>query len=120
MNDHRRLDQRSLALHSAIADLILHKPEAIDRALSNLSRWETTVAGSWIAEWRELLLGPRGALLLFLTERSERADRLRQSSPFAGVLSETVRRRILNAYAVGVDETKALTPRAGSTTAASP
>lgn len=99
VSDHRRLDQRSVALHGAVADAIRRNPAAINRALSNLARWEQTLEGSWIAEWRALLLGPRDALLSFLTERSERADRLRQSSPFTGVLSATERKRIYESHA---------------------
>lgn len=99
VSDHRRLDQRSLALHSAVADVIRRNPHAIARALSNLARWEKTLDGSWIGEWRALLLGPRDALLSFLTERSERADQLRQSSPFTGVLSATERKRIYESHA---------------------
>jgi hypothetical protein len=98
-SDHRRLDERSLALHGAVADAIRRDPAAINRALSNLARWEKTLDGSWIAEWRTLLLGPQDALLAFLTERSERADRLRQSSPFTGVLSPAQRRRIHESHA---------------------
>jgi len=99
VSDHHRLDQRSLALHVAVADAIHSNPAAIERALSNLARWEKTLQGSWIAEWRGLLLGPRETLLLFLTERSDRADRLRQSSPFTGVLTASERRRIYESHA---------------------
>jgi len=99
VSDHRRLELRSLALHRAVADMLRREPLAIERALSNLARWETSVQGSWISEWRELLLGPRERLLTFLTEQSERADRLRQSSPFAGVLPASVRRRIYESHA---------------------
>jgi hypothetical protein len=98
-SDHRRHDERSLALHSAVAETIRHDPSVIPRALANLSRWEKTIQGSWIAEWRALLSGPKDQLLAFLTEKSERADRLRQSSPFTGVLSASERRRIYESYA---------------------
>ena len=99
-SDHRRLDRRSLALHEAVADAIRRDPAVIDRALDNLSRWEMTVSGSWIDEWRVLLRGSRDALLAFLVEQSERADRLRQSSPFTGVLSDDERRRIIELLSV--------------------
>lgn len=98
-NDHRRLDQRSLALHLAVAERIGRDSTIIDRALRNLARWETSAPGPWIPEWRILLQGPRNELLEFMVERSERADRLRQSSPFAGVLSPLERRRIYESHA---------------------
>lgn len=90
---------RRLALHEAVADAIRRDPSAIEHALSNLARWETTVSGSWIEEWRALLRGPREALLALIVERSERADRLRRSSPFAGVLSDEERLRIFDLFA---------------------
>jgi hypothetical protein len=93
-SDHRRLDRRSLAIHRAVADVIRQDPDADRVALENLARLERTAEGSWISEWRALLLGPRGALLSFLVEDSERADRLRQSNLFAGVLSAAERERI--------------------------
>jgi hypothetical protein len=99
VSDHQRFDQRSAALHAAIADALRRDPEGVERALANLDRWQRTVEGAWIAEWRALLLGPREALLAFLTERSDRADRLRQSSPFTGVLSVSERRKIYESYA---------------------
>ena len=95
----RRIELRSLALHRSVAEMIRRDPLAIERALSNLVRWETSVQCSWIGEWRELLLGPRERLLTFLTEQSERADRLRQSSPFASVLPSSERRRIHESHA---------------------
>jgi hypothetical protein len=99
VSDHHRLDQRSLALHRAVSDIIRRDPAVVERALGNLARWETTSPGPWIEAWRALLLGSRDELLAFLVERSERADRLRQSSPFAGVLSPLERRRIYESYA---------------------
>lgn len=99
MNDHTRLDLRSLALHAAVAEIVRRNPGVIEKALQNLSRWESSAPGPWIGEWRAILLRPREELLSFLVERSERADRLRQSSPFAGVLSQSERRRIYESYA---------------------
>lgn len=79
---------------SRIADLIRRDTAAIDTALSNLARWEKTLQGWWIEEWRALLLGPRDPLLALLTERSESTDRLRQSNPFPGVRSQAESQRI--------------------------
>lgn len=98
-NDHCRLDQRSLAMHQAVAEKIRRDPAIIQHALSNLERWETSAPGPWITEWRSLLEGNRDDLLGVLVEQSERADRLRQSSPFAGVLSPMERRRIHESHA---------------------
>lgn len=98
-SDHRRLDQRSISLHRAIAELIQRDPGVVMRALANLQRWERTSPGPWIPQWRALLLGPRDKLLRILVEDSEDAARLRQSSPFAGALPLDERRRIYESHA---------------------
>ena len=98
-SDHQRLDQRSIALHAAVRDLVVAKPEVINIALANLDHWEQSSPGPWIDAWRELLLGPRRRLLELLVEDSQQAQWLRQSSPFAGVLDQATRRRIYESHA---------------------
>lgn len=88
-----------MALHQAVAASIARDPSVIEHARSNLARWEQTAPGPWIGEWRALLNSPLETLVSFLGERSERADRLRQSSPFAGVLCDAERRRIYESFA---------------------
>ena len=48
-------------------------------------------------EWERLLEGPLTELLTALTSPSPRSRELRQNNPFAGVLSEEERRRVLGA-----------------------
>jgi len=45
--------------------------------------------------WEQLLARPLSEIRRTLVEESEEADDLRQNSPFAGVLSEPDRRRIM-------------------------
>jgi hypothetical protein len=103
ISDHARIDERSLALHRRVAEKILAEPALLDRARTNVHRWQAAsgAASLALAEWEGILDMPLEAVAAFLTERSERADRLRQSSPFTGILTEAERRAIYESYATG-------------------
>ncbi len=49
-------------------------------------------------EWQAILDGPHEGVVACLRERSERATRLRQSSPFAGLLTQRERRAIYESF----------------------
>lgn len=51
-----------------------------------------------LAEWEQVLGAPVDLVLQLVTERSERATRLRQSSPFAGSLTEAERQAVYESY----------------------
>jgi hypothetical protein len=53
---------------------------------------------SWVHEWRALLQRPWTEIAAIITEPSETGARLRQSSPFAGVLTPAERARIYEAF----------------------
>jgi len=98
MKSHELIDQRSLAFGKAIAARLVENPALIDHARGNIARWlETCSAGvrPALLEWLAALdAGVPGALEL-LTGENERATRLRQSNPFAGVLPQHERNEIL-------------------------
>lgn len=99
MRSHEWIDRRSLALHEAIADKIAAQPALLDVARSNLRRWMTSTPSPALGEWAELLeSGTLEALLAVLRSPSEDATRLRQSSPFAGLLTPQERLAILRAH----------------------
>lgn len=85
---HDWIDERSRALHARIAGRIRAQPELVNAALENLDRWERRRGVQpALSEWRSLLQATElPELLELLIEDSERADRLRQSSPFKGIL----------------------------------
>jgi hypothetical protein len=90
---HRRIDQRSLALHRAIAEKLRANPSLVDIARENLDRWSQRNGRSqpyWDA-WRKLLNHPIEDVLASIVEVSERMTALRQATPFAGVLSPAER-----------------------------
>ena len=97
-SDHQRLDERSLALHAAVAAKLQRDPALIERARANLSRWRAWLNGNWMDAWQLILDGPLEGVVACLKERSERATRLRQSSPFAGLLTQQERRAIYESF----------------------
>jgi hypothetical protein len=102
MRTHEQMDQRSLALGCAVADKLERQPELLESARRNLERWIAAGGQTPLrahTEWRDLLDRlPPPALLELLRSDTEEARRLRQSSPFAGLLAPAERWRILREY----------------------
>lgn len=90
---HARREIQSLEIHRRIAGLLIANPEqVIGKAVGNLNSWLESrshpTPGSAHQEWRGLLqtLTPEEIAALIVSN-DEDAARLRQSSPFAGILS---------------------------------
>jgi hypothetical protein len=93
LRGHQRIDQRSLALHRAIAEKLRANPALIGIARDNLDRWSLKRGRSqpyWDA-WREILKRRLPEILELLEEDSERMTAMRQATPFAGVLEPAER-----------------------------
>jgi hypothetical protein len=88
LEGHQRIDQRSIALHRAIAGKLRANPELIAIARDNLDRWTPALPRSrpYFDRWREILNRPLAEILELLTEESEPMTALRQATPFAGIL----------------------------------
>jgi hypothetical protein len=100
-SSHRLLEARSLAMHAVIAEKIERDSSLLAIPRNNLQRWKSRWeddAPAWFQEWREIMSRPWREIAALITEPSETAARLRQSSPFAGVLSAAERRRIYEAF----------------------
>jgi hypothetical protein len=98
---HRLLDARSLAMHVLAAEKIERNPQLLEIPRRNLERWRARAAETpppWLTEWQNILRKPWPVVAALITELSENATRLRQSSPFAGVLSPVERRKIYEAF----------------------
>lgn len=97
---HDWVDERSRALGAAVADKLWDDPSLLRVAHDNLERWECIREPEPVLEeWRTILsMSSLEELRELLTEESERARRVRQSSPFAGVLSPEERRAIFRRY----------------------
>lgn len=101
MKDHRLIDERSLAFGRAIAARLAEHSEFIALARANIARWLTTSSPHVhpdLNAWLAALDGPMDGVVALLTGRDERATRLRQSNPFAGVLSQQERNAILRQF----------------------
>lgn len=101
VKSHCQIDERSLAFGHAIAARLAEHPALIDRARATLTRWLTTCSPRTrpaLQEWLTALDGPPEAVRAILTSTDERATRLRQSSPFTGVLTEQERTEILKRF----------------------
>ena len=101
-SDHRRVEERSITLHQEIARRIHGNPELLLIAKRNLERWikrdgEIPVWG----EWQEILRRPLVEIVDLLVSPSENARRLRQSSPFCGILAPRERWKIYESFTTG-------------------
>jgi excisionase family DNA binding protein len=98
-----RDQMRSLWLHRAVAGKLLANPRrGLTIARRNLRKLQQAhprgQAARVLAEWETLLDGPIEAVADALTSKTQPAVELRQSSPFAGLLSERERTAVLSAF----------------------
>jgi hypothetical protein len=90
--DHEIHDSISLELAQRIASGLPLHPEWIDFARANLKRWSrlNSDAPSLLRcyeEWKRILDESVSGICAVLTAETEEGRRLRQNSPFAGILS---------------------------------
>jgi len=96
---HTRLDEEKLRCHRVVARYLAEDPQrAMDVASSNLRRWleASPDASSALAEWETILREwTPSQIIELITRDDEEGRRMRQSSPFVGLLSERERRKAL-------------------------
>lgn len=92
---HGRPRALGLAYHDAVARRL--SEARVEEARHVLFRWrrQGRIDESYYQRWDQLLQGPLSELRDALSEESPEADDLRQNSPFAGMLSEPERQRIV-------------------------
>ena len=97
MASHAEAEQRSIALHRAVAERLRADPSLLDRARARVESWSAdgTVHVHYVNAWRDVLSRPFDDVLAFIVSDGERACELRQVSPFAGILAPRDRWRIL-------------------------
>jgi hypothetical protein len=101
MLSHQWIDLVDLAMHRAIARKIRREPKLYSRARRNLAHWEKVkrACPPPLREWKEILRNnDMKTVLRILTRADEEGDRLRQSSPFCGILTERERDAIWARY----------------------
>ncbi|MCL4211018.1 MAG: hypothetical protein HRU76_04700 [Phycisphaeraceae bacterium] len=89
---HKELDHQSMLLAARIARELPERPEWIEAARANLRRWMARNADSpglrrAYQEWLTLLEQPVDRICQAMLASTDEGQRLRQNSPFAGVLS---------------------------------
>lgn len=96
LSKHRLAEERSLAYHRAVARELLRDPSLLEIARARADAWITEGKRSapYALEWKKILDLPVRDVAAFLVERSERAATLRQSTPFAGMISAQERWQI--------------------------
>jgi hypothetical protein len=99
-----RDQERSLWLHRAVLVELVENPEdVLARVGGNLQRLRAQHLGRgmtahWMDQWQKVLNSGVDAVADVLTSQGPAALELRQNSPFAGVISEEVRSRVLASF----------------------
>lgn len=94
---HRTAERRSQAYHAALAERL--DDSTIDDARARIEQLAADghIDDRYAERWRALLSRPREAIAREIVADTEEARDLRQNSPFAGVLNEQERGRIIKA-----------------------
>jgi hypothetical protein len=89
------VDLFNLMLHRAVAEKLRKSPESVLRvAQNNLQNWLKDNDHA-LLEWRSILKTKTPEQIIkIISQDTDEGQRLRSSSPFAGVLSEAERERI--------------------------
>lgn len=92
---HRTAELQALAYHRVVAERLTQ--EMLEAARRRLARWETSgrIDPRWASEWARVLAMPLPKVARTISSNTPRARELRQTSPFAGALSEQERRRLV-------------------------
>jgi excisionase family DNA binding protein len=94
---------KSLWLHQAVAGRLVTDPdEVLGKARENLDRLlrqhRQTMTEVWLKRWQDSIDEGVGAVLKALTSEDPESVELRQNSPFAGVLSQPQRQKVLESF----------------------
>jgi hypothetical protein len=89
---HKLQDAVSLEIALRVADRLREQPALLEVAHENLARWSRLNASTpsllrCYAEWQGILSRPLDQICDLLCAETNEGQRLRQNSPFAGVLS---------------------------------
>lgn len=94
---HRISELHALAYHRLVARRLDER--LVDDARKRLHRWRESgrIHPRWAAQWESVLTLPLPRIAKKIGADTEQARELRQTSPFAGALTEQERRRVLRA-----------------------
>ena len=98
IGSHQWLDQLDLKMCRRIATKVRRDPNLMRIPKTNLQRWKQKL-GYWppaLREWDKIIrTHPLPRVLAILTQDNDEGQRLRQSDPFVGILTEQERRSFL-------------------------
>jgi hypothetical protein len=90
------IDLFNLALHRAVAEKLRQDAKPVLQiARNNLNRWLKKSENFALLEWRQIIetRSPE-EIIKIISQDTDEGQRLRSSSPFAGVVSEVEREKI--------------------------
>jgi excisionase family DNA binding protein len=103
-NRFTREEEKSLRLHQALLTPLLAEPDAvIAKARDNLTRWAGQhrpdgMTMRYFEEWKRVLDNGLDTIVDVMISPSQQARELRHNSPFAGVLPDETRLRVLRTF----------------------
>jgi hypothetical protein len=94
---HRTAELHGLAYHRLVAERL--DETIVNEARDRLHRWRESerIHPRWADEWERILALPRADIARTISADTRSARELRQTTPFAGVLTEQERRRLVEA-----------------------
>jgi hypothetical protein len=103
VKSHQQIDIRGRVLAEHIVQLIDDDPQlrGLEKARQTCIRWQGILPPPQqhcVSEWIDILSRPWGEIRKVLLDPSEEGNRLRQNSPFCGVLSNQERWRIFREF----------------------
>jgi len=89
------IDLFNLMMHRAVAEKLRHEPEnVLQIARDNLNKW-LKAKNPALLEWEKILdTETPEKIIKIISQDTDEGQRLRSSSPFAGILSEFEREKI--------------------------
>lgn len=100
MKTHQQIDARSLGMARSIVRKIDDDParQGLEKATKVCQRWVAMGDVPGAKEWLRILRQPWSQIRAVLLDESEEGQRLRQNSPFCGILSPRERWEIYRSF----------------------
>ncbi len=98
---HQWIDARDLNMARLIAEKIRRNPALFQEAIKTLQHWKRILRPipKAVLEWERIFRrNSKEEVLQILTQDNDEGQRLRQSDPFCGILTEEERLRLLGCY----------------------
>ncbi len=95
---HRTAELRSLAYHELVAERLEQDPAVLARARQRVASWLASggpAHPAYARRWQALLERPVAEIVRILAADDQAARDLRQNTPFAGVLTNEERWRVI-------------------------